>query len=217
MAKRKYHRRFPESIEDRDPEVIWLELGDGHVVRDNDKYAVVDDLFIVYRDADVLFQTQIINLGQHVDRGRIVHATTPAWVALRKEVLERPSLLKIFPASYRKFEEFVAGAYVTSHWTDVILSPRSHDGGFDIAAWKRGRQILDDVKAYKPSLHVDHEKVRAVLGLFHQHTNIDQVRLTTTSTFAPTVQSDFRDAIIRRDLVLRDQRELLRWLHSIGD
>ena len=159
--------------------------------------------------------THIINLGPRVDRGQIVLATTPSWLALRKEVLEDPSLLEDFPGFHRKFEEFVAGGYIASKWNDVTLSPRSHDGGFDIAARKRGRQILDEAKAYNPSLLVGHQIVRAALGLFLEHENIDQVRVTTTSWFSPMVPSDF-DHLIPDKLMLRNKPKLLRWLSSIG-
>jgi hypothetical protein len=215
MAKRRYRRRFIDKIEDRDPNVMWLDFGDGYVVPYGDRYAAFDDRLCVIRDADILLQTRLVNLGPRVDRGQIVAAMTPSWPALHREVLKDPSLLEYFPEWHRKFEEFIAGGYFASHWTDVILSPRSHDGGFDIAAWKRGRQILDEAKAYKVSLLVDHHIVRAALGLLIEHRNVDQVRVTTTSWFAPMVLPDF-DHLIPDQLALRDQRQLLRWLSSIG-
>lgn len=215
MSKRRYQRRFVDRIEDRDPNVMWMEVGDGYVVPYGDQYAAIGDGLTVIRDADILLHTRILILGQRVDRGRIVAATTPSWLALRKELLADPSLMGYFPAWHRKFEEFVAGGYFSSQWSDVILSPHAHDGGFDIATRKRGRQILDEAKAYKPSLLVDHQIVRAVLGLLIEHKNVDQVRVTTTSWFAPMVLPDF-DHLIPDKLALRDQRELLRWLRSIG-
>ena len=140
---------------------MWMEFGDGYVVPCDGQYAAVGDRLTVIRDADILLHTRIVNLGRRVNRGQIVAATTPSWVALRKEILDDPSLMEHFPNWHRKFEEFVAGGYFASHWADVTLSPRSRDGGFDIAAWKRGRQILDEAKAYKPSLLVDHYIVRS--------------------------------------------------------
>jgi hypothetical protein len=215
MAKRGYHRRFLDKIEDRDPTIMWMATGDGYVVPDGNRYAAVGDRITIVRGADILLHTHIVTLGQRVDRGRMVVATTPSWQALRKEVLKDWSLLKHFPRWHRNFEEFVAGGYFTSRWSDVILSPRSHDGGFDIAARKRGRQILDEAKAYKASLRVGHQTVRAALGLLVEHDDVDQVRVTTTSRFAPMVASEFV-RLIPDKLVLRDQRQLLRWLSSIG-
>ena len=215
MAKQGYRRKFVDRIEDRDPDVMWMELGDGYVVPWGNQYAAVGDRLTVIRDPDILMQTRIVNLGDRVDRGRIVAATTPAWQALREEVLKDSTLMEYFPRWHRKFEEFVAGGYYASHWMDVTLSPRSRDGGLDIAARKRGRQILDQAKAYKPSLLVKHHWVLAALGLLIVHADVDQVRVTTTSHFAPTVLPDFNH-LIPDKLALRDQQKLLRWLRSIG-
>jgi hypothetical protein len=194
---------------------MWMEDGSGYVVPCGDQYAAVCDRLTIIRNADILLATPLVTLGQRADFGRIVTATTPSWLALRKEVMEDPSLMKHFPAWHRKFEEFVAGGYFASQWSDVILSPRSHDRGFDVAARKRGRQILDEVKAYKPTLLVGHQIVRAALGLLIQHEHVDQVRVTTTTRFAPMVLPDF-EHLIPQMLTLRDQRQLLRWLRSIG-
>lgn len=215
MGKQVYRRKFVDRIEDRDPNVMWMEFGDGYVIPCGNRYAAVDSGLIVIRDADILMQTRIVNLGERVDRGRIVAATTPAWQALREEVLKTPSLMEYFPRWHRKFEEFVAGGYFAAHWSDVTLSPHSRDGGLDIAARKRGRQILDQAKAYKPSLLVKHHWVQAALGLLIVHTDVDQVRVTTTSRFAPTISSDFSHLIPDR-LALRDHNQLQRWLRSIG-
>jgi hypothetical protein len=195
---------------------MWMESGDDeYVVPYGDRYAAVGNELAIIRGAEILLQTRILTLGARVDRGQIVVATTPSWAALRKEVLGDPLLMEHFPEWHRKFEEFVAGGYSAAHWSDVILSPRSHDGGFDIAARKRGRQILDEAKAYKPSLRVGHQIVRAALGLREEHDNIDQVRVTTTSSFAPMVVPNFTH-LIPEKLALRDRRQLLRWLRSIG-
>ena len=181
---------------------MWMDHGDGYVVPHGDRYAAVSCGLVVIRDADILLHTPLISLGESVDRGRIVAATTPSWPALKREVLEDPTLMELFPQWNRKFEEFVAGGYRTANWSDVILSPRSHDGGFDIAAWKRGRQILDEAKAYKPSLSVSHQIVRAALGLLIEHSGIDQVRVTTTSSFAPSdvlsLESDLEKVVRHR-------------------
>jgi hypothetical protein len=214
MGQRAYRQRLIDRIEERDRDVMWLEIGDGYVIPYGNQYAAVDDRMTVIRGADILLQTRIVNLGQRIDRGQIVVATTPSWVALRKEVLENPSLMEYFPDCHRKFEEFVAGGYFASHWTEVVLSPHSHDGGFDIAARKRGRQILDEAKAYKPSLLVSHQIVRATLGLLIEQENIDQVRVTTTSWFAPMVPLDFAH-LMPDKLMLRGRPQLLRWLRSI--
>lgn len=214
MVKRAYRRRFVDRIEDRDPNIMWMEFGDGYVVPYGQQFAAVGNGIVVVCDADILLQTRLVSLGERVDRGRKVDGTTLSWTELRKAVLQNPSLLDFFPVWHRKFEEFVAGGYVASSWSDVVLSPRAHDGGFDVAARKRGRQIMDEVKAYRPTLLVGHQVVRAALGLLVEHRNVHQVRVTTTSCFAPMVWPDF-DHLIPSTLLLRDFERLLRWLDSI--
>lgn len=214
MVKKAYRRRFADRIEDRDPNVMWMEDG-GYVEAHGEQYAAVGNRLTVFRGPDILLHTRIIHFGQKVDRGQVVAATTPSWLALRKEVLKDPMLMEFFPLFHRKFEEFIAGGYRASHWSDVILSPASHDGGFDIAARKRGRQILDEAKAYKSSLLVDHQIVRAALGLLVEHDDVHHVRVTTTSWFAPWVAPDLSH-LIPEKLTLRDRRQLLGWLRAIG-
>jgi hypothetical protein len=213
----EYRRRFIDRIDDRDPNVMWIERGEGYVVQRNGGYVAVGGRLEVERGADILFQTCILAFGQRVERGQIVRAITLAWSFLRKEVLDYPSMIENFPLHSRKFEEFVAGGYRASHWSDVVLTPRSHDGGFDVAATKRGRHVLDEAKAFKPSLQVNHSIVMAVLGLFIRYPDqrIDQVRVTTTSSFAPLILREFT-RLIPSKLALRDRRELLGWLRSIG-
>ena len=210
----KYRRRFADRPDDCDPKIMWMDTGDGYVVAHEGRYAAVGDRLTVIRDADILLHTRIVMFGQQVERGQTVSNTTPSWSALREELLQDPSLTEFFPLWHRKFEEFVAGAYAESHWSDVILTPRSRDRGYDISARKRGRQILDEAKAYKPSLLVSHQIVRAALGLLVVQEDVDQVRVTTTSAFAPTVLPEFAHLIPDR-LALRDLPQLLCWLRSI--
>lgn len=215
MRARRYRRHFPEKIEDRDPNVMWMEEGTGYIEPYGDRYAAVGDRLIVIRNADILLQARIIRLGQRVHRGQLIAGTTPAWAALREELLINPPLIEMFPVWHRKFEEFVAGGYFAARWSDVTLSPSSRDGGFDVAARKRGRQILDEMKAFSSKRRVGHQIVRAAVGLLREHTDVDQVRVTTTSWFAPTISEIFRH-LIPESLLLRDRHQLFRWLRQIG-
>jgi hypothetical protein len=172
MIKRARKRRLVDEIEDRDPNVIWMDHGGGNVVPTANCYAVFGDRLTVIREADMLLQTQLVDFGERVELGRIIAAKAPEWSALRREVLANKSLLELFPKHHRKFEEFVACGYVVARWTDVVLSPHSRDGGFDVAARRCGRQILDEVKAYKRTLLVGHQIVRAALGLLAQCQNV---------------------------------------------
>src|SRR5690349_16323350 len=133
MAKRKFPSRRREKIDDRDPDVMWMGWGDGYVVPDGNRYVVIGNRINVVRDGDILLQTQLLKFGEWADFGQIVSGTTPSWLALRRELLRDPSLIEYFPGWHRKFEEFVAGGYLASNWSEVILTPRSNDGGFDVA------------------------------------------------------------------------------------
>lgn len=82
MEKTRYRRRFVERIEDRDPNIMWVEAGRGYVVPYDEKYAIISDRLTVVRDADILLQTEIVNLGEQADRGRIVSKVTPSWLSL---------------------------------------------------------------------------------------------------------------------------------------
>jgi len=215
----KYMRRFQDRIEDRDPNVIWMEIGEsceGYIVPRDGWYETHLFGLSVSRGPDILFQTHLLNFGARVDWGRVVLSTTVAWDALHREILNDPFLVEQFPHWDRKFEEFVAGGYRTANWRDVILTPRSGDGGFDIAAWKRGRQIFDETKAYSPNRPISNQIVRAAVGLLKIHEGlVNQVRVTTTSTFAPSIPAEIAH-LMPDQLALRDLDQLLYWLGSIG-
>jgi hypothetical protein len=213
MAKSRYRRRFADKIEDRDPSFMWMDFG-GYILPAGRHYAAVADGLTVFRGPEILMQTRLLTFGETVGRGRTVVATTPSWLALSKEVLRNPSLMDFFPSCHRKFEEFVAGGYHRSQWSEVILSPGSCDGGFDIAARWHTQQILDEAKAYKPSRLVSRLTVRAALGLLHLHGDVSQVRVTTTSRFGRRVMREF-GRLIPGTLQLRDRAIVLQWLSSM--
>ena len=75
---------------------------------------------------------------------------------------------------------------------EVTLTPRSGDLGRDVIAVKRGIatvRVIDQVKAYKPSLLVTAKDVRALMGVL-QTDGASKGFVTTTSDFAPRVRSD---------------------------
>ncbi|WP_437230796.1 restriction endonuclease [Planctomicrobium sp. SH661] len=208
-------RKRPFKPDDRDPNVLWMEFGDGYVIPHEGRYLAVSSGISVLRDADILMQTELIRLGTSVPRGQVITGTTRAWDVLRQELLKHSELFDYFPRWHRKFEEFVGGAYHESQWSNVILSPRSGDGGFDIAAFKGGQQILDEIKAYRSGRLVTHQIVRAILGLLVLHDDLNQVRVTTSSGFSPNVIADFAK-VIPDKLQLTDRGQLIGWLNQMG-
>jgi restriction system protein len=98
----------------------------------------------------------------------------------------------IYQLDGRKWEEIVAGAYKTAGFDEVTLTPRSGDYGRDVIAVKRGLgsvRVIDQVKAYKPDHLVTANDVRALMGVL-QGDGASKGFLTTTSEFAPKIQTD---------------------------
>lgn len=82
--------------------------------------------------------------------------------------------------------------YHQAGFEEVTLTPRSGDYGRDVIAVKKGLgtvRIIDQVKAYKPSLLVSANDVRA-LGFVLQADNAAKGFVTTTSDFAPKIKDD---------------------------
>ena len=115
----------------------------------------------------------------------------------------------------RKMEELIAGGYKKAGFDEVILTPRSADGGKDVVAVRRGVyqiRIYDQVKRYSPTNKVTADEVRAVLSHLLAP-DVTKVYVTTTSEFAPGIANDPGIAPYRPfRLELRDGRELREWL-----
>ena len=120
---------------------------------------------------------------------------------------------------WRKVEELVAGAYEREGWTEVVLTPGSGDGGVDIIASRPGIgsiRILDQIKAYAPHRVVTANDVRAMLGALTGDRNASKGIVTTTSAFAPGIESDpGLKPFIPYRLELKDGPTLAQWLIGI--
>jgi restriction system protein len=91
-----------------------------------------------------------------------------------------------FQMTPRQWEEMVAGAYERAGAEEVILTPRSVDGGRDVIALIR---VIDQVKAYTPGHLVTADDVRALFGVVVAD-RASKGFLTTTSDFAPQLRDD---------------------------
>ena len=87
----KYRHKFKDRIEDRDPNVIWMDNSDAYIVRHNGRYVCHERGIRITRDAGILFNTHFLHFGERVKRGRVVSTTTAAWSAMREEILKDPS------------------------------------------------------------------------------------------------------------------------------
>src|SRR5271165_1902646 len=91
-----------------------------------------------------------------------------------------------------KWEEIVAGSYRKAGFDEVILTPRSGDGGRDVIAIMHAIgsvRVIDQVKAYKPGHLVTADDVRALYGVLVLD-GAAKGFLTTTSDFAPLLTKD---------------------------
>ncbi|WP_292434095.1 restriction endonuclease [Methylobacter sp.] len=118
-----------------------------------------------------------------------------------------------------KWEEIIAGAYVAAGFDEVVLTPRSGDNGRDVVATKKGVgsiRIFDQVKAYKPGHLVTAEEVRALAGTLFAAQNVSKGVVTTTSDFAPRIEThDFVKSLIPYRLELKNRETLLQWLSEL--
>ena len=163
---------------------------------------------------EILLQATILNLGDQTAEGQLVKGVTIPWFEIIEQLEKDPEfLLKVSP---RKFEELIAGAYERSGFPDVILTPRSGDGGRDVIATKPGIgsiRIMDQAKRYKPGHKVSADEVRSVLGALTANPNISKAVITTTSQFAPGIDKNKElKAFIPYRLELMNGQRLIQWL-----
>mgnify|MGYP001764782887 CR=1 FL=1 len=160
----------------------------------------------------------ILEFGDKRSEGRLVEAVAVPWFKIIKLIQQDPKA--VYQIDPWKWEEIIAGAYKEAGFDEVILTPRSGDGGKDVIATKFGTgsiRIFDQVKAYKPGNLVTADEVRAMLGVITAANNVSKGIITTTSYFAPRVRDD--DSIkpfVPYRLELKQHDDLLEWLKSLS-
>ena len=166
---------------------------------------------------ELLLQAAIVQLGAPVPEGVIVEAVAIAWDALARELTRDPMLLHRF--DWRKMEEIIAAAY-HSEGFNVVLTPRSGDGGRDVIATRPDRfsiRILDQVKKYKTGYLVAADDVRALLGVLSSDLGASKGIVTTTSDFAPRIRNDPSIApFLPHRLDLRTGHDLRAWISDLA-
>ena len=111
----------------------------------------------------------------------------------------------------------MAGAYREYGWT-VTLTPRSGDRGRDVIAHRDdigSIRVLDQVKRFAPGHVVGAGDVRELLGVLTLDQKASKAVLTTTTTFAPGVYTEFAPVMPTR-LELRDGKALREWLGRLA-
>lgn len=167
-------------------------------------------------DASFLLQA-VLKVGEKTDEGRLIEAVTLPWFEIIKSLERDPSVA--FQIDPRKWEELLAGAYKQADFDEVILTPRSGDGGRDIIAIKRGLgsiRIIDEVKAFGPQHLVSAKDVRALLGVLLGD-GASKGFVTTTSDFAPKIEQDpIINQFMPSRLELINGQKLMRRLNELA-
>ncbi len=163
---------------------------------------------------DVLIQAAVVRFREKVPEGQLIAGVAIPWFEIIAQ-LERDAGF-LFKIPWRKLEELIAGAYEREGWPEVVLTPRSGDGGRDVIASKPGFgsiRIVDQVKAYAPGHLVTADEIRSMLGVLQAELNVSKGLVTTTSGFAPRIAEDDRlKVFIPYRLELRGGVALTNWL-----
>jgi restriction system protein len=168
---------------------------------------------------EVLIQAAVISLGDQTAEGRLVEAVAIPWFEIIGQLERDPEFL--YKVNWRTLEEIIAGAYTRAGWPEVVLTPRSGDGGRDVIATKPGVcsiRLVDQVKAYRKGRVVTADDVRSLLGVLAEDRNVSKGLITTTSHFAPGIEkSSGLSAFIPYRLELKNGNELRHWLLTLSE
>ena len=204
---------------DRDPDRMWIEFGKCYVEPMDGKYVAVEPGLVVERDPAILFQTQLLELGESNGNGDLVNAPANSWFHLVDQVLTNPDFFFGFSKFSRQFERFIAGAYRLDGCDQVTLTPPSADKGRDVIAVRHDScpiKVIDDAKAYSKGNLVTHTQVRAMLGVLSSEHDASKGVITTTSDFQPRIHLDESfESFIPSRLQLRNGTDLLKWLKTL--
>ena len=141
-------------------------------------------------DSPGLLLQAVITFGQSTAEGQLDEAVSIPWFEIVQQLARDPQAM--YQIDWRKWEEIIAGAYRQAGF-DVVLTPRSNDGGCDVIATSRALgtiRFIDQVKAYGPGNLVTADDVRALIGVLTLRPNVSKGVITTTSGFAPGVLRD---------------------------
>ena len=168
----------------------------------------------------VLLQAAIVDARGEAEEGQLIVSVSDVWHRILREIQRDPAFLSEFAKQHRSFEEFIAATYdETDEWDEVVLTPRSGDGGRDVIVTKHGvgaLRFLEQAKAYSPGHLVTHNDVRAMLGVLGRDLAASKGIITTTSDFEPGALAgpEFAPYMPTR-LQVRNGEQLIAWLNEI--
>ncbi len=160
----------------------------------------------------------VLEFGDRTREGLLVRAVAVPWFAIIQLMQQDRRL--VYELDPRKWEELVAGAWRQEGY-EVILTPRSGDGGKDVIVMATlpgiGRiRLFDQVKRYKPGHLVTADEVRSMLGVLEVGGNVSKGIVTTTSDFAPGIAEDRSiQRLIPDRLELKAGEKLFSWLETL--
>jgi restriction system protein len=161
----------------------------------------------------------VVTLGAEAREGSLIDTVEPAWWEIVELLVRDPNAL--YQITPRKLEEMIAARCKAEKFDEVVLTPRSGDGGRDVIAVRHGRysvRILDQVKAYKPGNLVTADEVRALIGVVSMDSAASKGIVTTTSDFAPRIKDDPGIApLLPTRIELINGSELLTHLRDVAD
>jgi len=149
-----------------------------------------DDSLLDLSEIPVLIQA-IVEPVSKTDEGSIVQTIGPAWRAILALLSKDPDAIR--QLSPRQLEELIAASYEEEGFDEVTLTPRSGDRGRDVIAVKYGFctvRIIDQVKHFAPNHKVTANDVRALVGVLLSDERATKGFVTTTSSFAPGIETD---------------------------
>jgi hypothetical protein len=132
--------------------------------------------------------------------------------SLLRAIARQPDDLYRLPP--RRFEELVAHIFERFGY-EVALTPKSRDGGFDIAAIRREEtevRLLIECKRYTPPNKVGRPVVQQVLGVLTDRRATKAI-IATTSTFTGDARAFFEAN--KWQLEGRDRDGILKWIQLL--
>lgn len=168
---------------------------------------------------ELLIQLSYVEIGGKTSEGEIISACDLPWRIIARLLKDGDEYIRLLANSPRKLEELIAAAYAKDGF-EVVLTPRSGDGGKDIIATKKGHfqlRFIDQVKAYSPGTLVTHDDVRAMIGVLTVDQGASKGIITTTSRFQPQVKTspEFAQFMPTR-LQLRERSDLIDLFANLG-
>lgn len=162
-------------------------------------------------------QTVIIPADK-TKEGVLIAAVATPWY----EIVEylKGDWLRLQDLDPRKLEEMVAAAWKLEGF-EVVLTPRSGDGGRDVIATREDWgtiRLFDQVKRYAPHKLVTADELRSMIGTLCVYGNVSKGFITTTSGFAPGIATNAElQRYIPARIELKGGKELLEWLAKLAD